>query len=171
MVKKGDAWAVGSKDYDSLLFSAPRLVRFVTLSGKEFLPSKGTFRPLRPELIVADEMLSHYQISLKQLIDVAILIGTDFNPGIKGIGSKTALRLIQTYGCIEELPFEIGSRVSQNYEEVRRFFNDPPITEDYRMEYGALDEQGLYKFLCQERDFSQERVEMAVRRLKDPPAS
>lgn len=166
MVKRGDAWAVGSKDYDSLLFGAPRLVRFVTLTGKEFLPSRGKFKPITPELIEADEMLSHYQISLKQLIDMAILVGTDFNHGIKGVGPKTALRLIRTYGCIEELPFEIRSRVSQNYEEVRAFFTTPPITEDYRVEYGALDEPEIYKFLCEERDFSPDRVEVAIQRIK-----
>ena len=67
MAKRGDAWGVGSKDYDSLLFGAPRLVRFVTISGREFLPSKGRFRPLKPEIIEAHKMLSHYQISLREI--------------------------------------------------------------------------------------------------------
>jgi flap endonuclease-1 len=40
----GHAWAVGSKDYDCLLFGAPRLLRFLTIAGKEFLPSKGVSR-------------------------------------------------------------------------------------------------------------------------------
>ena len=44
-----DVWAAASKDYDSLLFGAPRLVRFLTISGKEFLPSQGTFRPIVPD--------------------------------------------------------------------------------------------------------------------------
>ena len=34
-------WGAASKDYDTLLFGAPRLVRFVTILGKEFLPSAG----------------------------------------------------------------------------------------------------------------------------------
>jgi len=38
-------WAAASKDFDALLFGAPRLVRFLTISGREFLPSQGTFRP------------------------------------------------------------------------------------------------------------------------------
>jgi len=44
-------WAAASKDYDSLLFGAPRLVRFLGIAGKEFLPSQGTFRPIVPETI------------------------------------------------------------------------------------------------------------------------
>lgn len=166
MARRGDAWGVGSKDYDSLLFGAPRLLRFVTISGKEFLPSKGRFRPVRPEIIETHEMLSHYQISLEQLIDVAILIGTDFNYGVKGIGPKTALRLIQEYGRIEHLPPDVKSRVSKNYEDVREIFSRPPTTEDYKVEYGTIDEDVLYEFLCEERDFSPARVKMIIERMK-----
>src|SRR2546425_8518894 len=38
---KGHAWTAASKDYDCLLFGTPRVLRFLTISGKEFLPSKG----------------------------------------------------------------------------------------------------------------------------------
>ncbi|MCD6240643.1 flap endonuclease-1, partial [Candidatus Bathyarchaeota archaeon] len=98
MALKGDVWAASSKDYDSLLFGAPRLLRYLTITGKEYLPSKGTFRPLYPELIELNEFLSKHGISHEQLVDLAILIGTDFNEGIKGIGPKKALKLIKTYG-------------------------------------------------------------------------
>jgi len=165
MVKRGDAWAVGSKDYDSLLFGTPRLARFVSISGKEFLPSKGKFRPIKPEIIEADEMLRKLQISLRQLIDIAILIGTDFNPGVKGIGPKTALKLMQTYGSIEHLPQDIRSKAAKNYREVREIFYHPQTTEDYSTEHKTVDKIGLYEFLCKERDFSRERVEMVVKRM------
>src|SRR4030095_8930458 len=36
MAASKHVWASGSKDYDSLLFGAPRVVRFLTISGKEF---------------------------------------------------------------------------------------------------------------------------------------
>src|SRR5262249_28454850 len=86
MAAAGAVWAAGSKDYDSLLFGAPRLVRFLTISGKEFLPSRGTFRPIEPELIDLERLLAALQITRPQLIDLALLVGTDFNEGIKGIG-------------------------------------------------------------------------------------
>src|SRR6202008_1017000 len=86
MAAQGAVWAAASKDYDCLLFGAPRLLRFLTISGKEFLPSKAAFRPLTPELIDSSRMLQHYDITREQLIDLAILMGTDFNEGIKGIG-------------------------------------------------------------------------------------
>ncbi len=166
MAKEGDVWASSSRDYDSLLFSAPRLLRYLTISGREFLPSKGISRPLRPELIDLKRLLSHHKITHEQLIDIAILIGTDFNKGIKGIGPKTALKLLRRHGKIEELPGDVRSRVSERFESVRRIFLEPNVVSDYDLRYSDLREEELYRFLCEERDFSQKRVETVVQRMK-----
>ena len=166
MAIKGDVWAASSKDYDSLLFGAPRLLRYLTITGKEYLPSKGTFRPLYPELIELNEFLSKHGISREQLVDLAILIGTDFNEGIKGIGPKKALKLIKTYGRLENLPDKIFERLTPKFEEIRKIFLEPKVTDDYSLEYGELKEEEVYRFLCDERDFSRKRVETAVKRMK-----
>src|SRR5215472_13789499 len=107
MASKAHAWAAASKDYDCLLFGAPRLLRFLTISGKEFLPSKAAFRAITPELIDAAVLLEHYKITREQLIDLAILVGTDFNEGIKGIGPKKALKLVTDCGSIENMPLDV----------------------------------------------------------------
>jgi len=167
MALKGEVWAASSKDYDSLLFGAPRLLRYLTISGREFLPSKGVSRPLQPELIELDRFLSNYEITREQLIDIAVLIGTDFNEGLKGIGPKTALNLIKNHGKIENLPSEQKATLeAQNYQEVRKFFLEPKVTQDYKLRYGELQEDELYSFMCDQRDFSHERVETVVQRMK-----
>jgi flap endonuclease-1 len=167
MALRGDVWAASSKDYDSLLFGAPRLLRYLTISGKEFLPSKGIARPLKPELIDLSGFLSHHGITRRQLIDVAILVGTDFNEGIKGIGPKTAVNLLKKYGKIENMPAEVRSKIeSQNYEQVRKIFLQPSVTSNYTLSYEGLNEDGLIDFLCNQRDFSRQRVETAIRRMK-----
>jgi len=167
MALKGEVWAASSKDYDSLLFGAPRLLRYLTISGREFLPSKGVSRPLKPELIELDKFLSNHEITREQLIDLAVLIGTDFNEGVKGIGPKTALNLIKNYGKIEGLPSEVRDKLEvQNYQEVRRFFLEPKVTTDYTLRYGDLQEDELYRFMCDQRDFSLERVETVIQRMK-----
>src|SRR4030095_5874084 len=97
MAAKFNVWAAASKDYDCLLFGAPRLLRFLTISGKEFLPSKGAFRSITPELIDAASLLHHYRLTRQQLIDLAILVGTDFNEGVKGVGPKKALKLVSEF--------------------------------------------------------------------------
>jgi len=167
MALKGEVWAASSKDYDSLLFGTPRLLRYLTISGREFLPSKGVSRPLKPELIELDKFLSNCEITRKQLIDIAVLIGTDFNEGVKGTGPKTALNLIKNYGKIENLPSDIRATLEvQNYLEVREFFLEPKVTTDYTLRYGELQEDELYHFLCDQRDFSHERVETVIQRMK-----
>jgi flap endonuclease-1 len=167
MAKQGAVWAASSKDYDTLLFGTPRLLRFLTISGQEYLPSKGVSRPIEPELIIATELLDHHQITRAQLVDLAILIGTDFNEGIKGVGPKTALKLIQKHGSIEKLPPEVRAKIASQYREIREIFLNPPTTLDYDLTYSPFQEKKLFRFLCDERDFSPERVETIASRMKE----
>lgn len=167
MAIKGHVWGASSKDYDTLLFGAPRLVRFLTIHGKEFLPSKGVTRPLKPELINLQTFLLHHKIELSQLIDLAILVGTDFNNGIKGVGPKTALKLVKEYKRIENLPTKFLSKLSPNYSRVRELFLNPETTSNYRIGYSRLQENKLFNFLCDQRDFERKRVETIVERMKN----
>jgi flap endonuclease-1 len=164
MAGKGSVWAAASKDYDCLLFGAPRLVRFLTISGKEFLPSKGAFRAITPELIDTAAMLAHYKLTRPQLVDLALLVGTDFNEGIKGIGPKKALKLISDFGSIDGMPAEIREALGPVVADVRSIFLEPDISDDYDVCAGPPDLDGIVRFLCGEREFSRERVTAALER-------
>jgi flap endonuclease-1 len=166
MASRGDVWAASSRDYDSILFGSPRVVRYLTISGREFLPSKGISRPLKPELIELSNFLRYHGITDKQLVDLAILIGTDFNEGIKGIGPKTALKLIKRHGSLEALPDDLRDKLPHDLETLRNTFLRPEVTLKYSTLQRPVDENGLLTFLCSERGFSQERVKVAVERLK-----
>ena len=159
-------WAAASKDYDSLLFGAPRLVRFLTISGKEFLPSQGTFRPIVPEVLVLEELLAGWGIGRDALVDLAILVGTDFNEGIKGIGPKKALALVQQYGRLEQMPDQIRESLGDGsaLDEVRRIFLHPSVTDAFDVAPFEPDLDGIVRFLCEEREFSRERVDAALER-------
>jgi flap endonuclease-1 len=122
--------------------------------------------PLEPELVALREFLEKHGMTREQLVDLAILVGTDFNQGVKGIGPKKALKLIRVYGRVENVPDEVKIKLLGNYEEVRRVFLEPDMCENYGISYGELQEQGTYDFLCEERDFSRERVRTAVERMK-----
>jgi flap endonuclease-1 len=160
-----DTWAA-SKDYDSLLFGAPRLVRFLTISGKEFLPSQGTFRAIVPETIVLEQLLTSWGITREALVDLAILVGTDFNAGIKGIGPKKALALVQRHGRIEDMPADILDRVGgiDAVDEVRRIFLSPDVIDAFDVEQREPDLAGIVQFLCGEREFGRDRVNAALER-------
>jgi flap endonuclease-1 len=160
----GAVWAAASKDYDCLLFGAPRLLRFLTISGKEFLPSKASFRPLTPELIDYAAMLEHHGITREQLVDLAILMGTDFNEGVKGIGPKKALKLVKEFGSIENMPAEIRDGLGTALREIREIFLHPEVTDNYSVTFASPDREGIIRFLCDEREFSRDRVTAALER-------
>jgi flap endonuclease-1 len=165
MVQRGDAWATASRDFDTLLFGTPRLLRYLTLTGRKRLPSKGTSVPLQPELIDLNKFLSGYNISREQLVDMALLIGTDFNSGVTQIGPKTALKLIVENNTLDNLPSKILEQLPPNYHKIRRIFLDHPISDEYDITPQPIDKDGLIQFLCQERGFSETRVSNVIDRL------
>jgi flap endonuclease-1 len=167
MATKGDVWAANSQDYDSLLFGAPRLVRYITIQGEEWLPSKGRARKLQPEIIDLEDMLAALQLTRAQLIDVGILIGTDFNEGIRGIGPKTALKLIRKHGRLEELPPEVREQLSPDVDAIRDLYQHPPATDKYTLDEKPVQEEELIRFLCDERSFSRERVDTVITRMRN----
>jgi flap endonuclease-1 len=164
MAQRGDVWAAASKDYDSLLFGAPRLVRFMTISGREFLPSQGTFRPITPELIDLSRMLDTLGITRAQLIDLGLLVGTDFHPGVKGIGPKKALALVSRHGSLERMAPEIRDAFGPDLDRLRRIYLTPEVRDAYSVAAGRCDVEAVVRFLSDERAFGRERVIAALER-------
>jgi flap endonuclease-1 len=167
MAATGRVWAAASKDYDTLVFGAPRLVRFLTISGKEFLPSQGTFRPIVPEMIELSRQLDAWQITRAQLVDLAILVGTDFNKGVKGIGPKKALALVRKHGQIESMPADIREPLG-DVDAVREIYLHP-LVADIAFEFGEPNRAGITDFLCGQRKFSRDRVTAALDRAFREP--
>lgn len=162
MVKKGDAYAVGSQDFDCLLVGSPVLVRNLTSSGRRKLPGKEAYAKVYPKQIRLKPNLKSLGITHKQLIDMAILIGTDFNDGIKGIGPKKSLNLIKKNGNAENVLATIGAENVPTFDEIkeiRKIFLEPKVTDEYSLEWPRLDNEKALKILCDEHHFSRERVE------------
>jgi flap endonuclease-1 len=107
-------------------------------------------------------------LTREQLIDLGILIGTDFNPdGFKGIGPKTALRLLRENGSIEGIAEKNpGFKPPPNLNRIRQIFLKPEVTSKYTLHWTEPRIEDLVRFLCGERDFNEERVRTAVARAK-----
>lgn len=166
--REGNAWATASQDYDSLLFGAPRLIRNLTITGKRKLPRKDVYIEIKPEIIELETLLKTLGITREQLIDIAILLGTDYNPeGVKGIGPKRAMMLIKTYGSLERV-LKILPRAEFPIDplKIREYFLKPPVNKDYKIEWNEPDEKSIIDLLCKEHDFSETRVRNAIERLK-----
>ena len=168
MALKGDVWASASQDFDCLMFGAPRLLRNLSITGRRKLPRKNVYIKIEPELLELDRLLQETELTREQLIDVGILVGTDYNPdGIKGVGPKTALKLIREHGNIEgALPHIKNAEFPHPVDEMRELFLKPRTTDDYTLGWGEPDRAGIIAFLCGERDFSRDRVVKAVEKIE-----
>ncbi|MCD6488454.1 MAG: flap endonuclease-1 [Desulfurococcales archaeon] len=168
MTAKGDSWATGSQDYDSLLFGSPRLVRNLTISGRRKLPRKDMYIEIKPEIIELNKLLKILGITREQLIDIAILIGTDYNPdGVKGIGPKTAYRLIRSYGSLEKVLKTLPKTAFPiDPLKIKEYFLNPSKTDNYTIEWKEPSEEKVIEMLVEEHDFSIERVKNALERLR-----
>ncbi|MBU4490932.1 MAG: flap endonuclease-1 [Euryarchaeota archaeon] len=164
MVRNKDAYAAGSQDYDALLFGASIVVRNLAVTGKRKLPGKSVYVDVKPESIELETGLLKLGISREQLIDIAILVGTDYNAGVKGIGPKKALKLIKKHGSIEGALDELNTEI-KNLAEIRALFMNPDVTPDYEIRWKKPDSAAITKFLCAQHDFSEARVTKAVERL------
>ena len=119
-----------SQDYDSLLFGAKRLCRNLTVSGKRRIPRTNRFIDVEPEIIELKEFLRVNEINREQLVDIAILIGTDYNPnGFTRIGPKTAIKNIKKYKRIEDIPKIEKELELIDIDQVRNMFLNPDVVK------------------------------------------
>jgi flap endonuclease-1 len=169
VTKKGNADYCASQDYDSLLFGASMLLRNVTISGRRKLPRKNVYVDIVPEVIELAKVLKESGITHEQLIDVGILIGTDYNPdGIKGLGPKTALKLIKEHGTLENvLPHIKNAQFPVEPQRIREIFLRPKVTDNYKLEWKEPSVEGIVDFLCREKDFSEDRVRKALEKMQE----
>ncbi|MBI2452314.1 flap endonuclease-1 [Candidatus Pacearchaeota archaeon] len=165
LVKDGEAYAVGSQDYDAIVVGAKRLIQNLTLARKRKTVSG--YVDIAPEMIVYEEVLNNLGIDSDQLISLAILVGTDFNPkGVKGIGPKKALALVKAKKYPVEIFKEVEHQVDFNWHEVFEIFKKPNV-KPIKVIFPKLDEDKIKKILVDEHDFSLERVEKQLDKLKE----
>ena len=167
LTNTGQAFAAASQDYDSVLFGAKQLVRNFTNSGRRKLPSKNTYIEVIPEIIDYKKNLESLKLTREELVDVGILIGTDFNPnGFERIGPKTAIKLIKENGKLENIS-KIQEQLERiDYNTIRKIFLEPEIAKVDKIEFGEINYDGIAEYLSNERNFSRERVDASLNRLR-----
>jgi flap endonuclease-1 len=167
LAMKGDTDYCASQDYDSLLFGAPLLIRNVTISGRRKLPRRNVYIEVVPEIVELKKALSDLGITREQLVDIGILVGTDFNPdGVKGVGPKTALQAIREHGTLEKaLPSLKNPEFPVEPQRIRDIFLHPKVTDNYRLFWDEIDADGVVEFMCGEKDFDEERVRKALEKM------
>ncbi|MFQ6077425.1 MAG: flap endonuclease-1 [Candidatus Bathyarchaeia archaeon] len=167
MAMEGDIWASASQDWDSLLFDSPRLVRNLSITGRRKLPRKPVYIEINPEVVELEKALNTLGITREQLIIIGILVGTDYNPGLKGIGPKSALRLVKKHKTLDRVLANVTWEVEVDIEKVFNFFLDPPAKRTYEIRWKEPNTDKLIEFMVEEHDFSRQRVEKVARTLQE----
>jgi flap endonuclease-1 len=153
MAARGDVDYVGSEDYDTLLFGAPYTLRGLTSKGD-------------PELMDLEATLAKHGLTREQLVDVAILCGTDFNEGISGIGPKTALSEIREHGDLWAVLDDRGVSIEHG-DRIRELFLDPPVTDEY--DFGteiSPDIDAAHAYVTEEWEIPAEEVARGFERIE-----
>ena len=163
----GHADVAASQDFDSILFGARKLVRNFTNSGRRKLPNRNTYIEIEPEIIDYKKNLEALGITREQLIDVGILIGTDFNPdGFERVGPKTAIKMIKEHGKLEDVT-QIQEQLEMiDYNAIRKIFLEPEVARVDKIEFGEVRYDDIINYLSNERSFSRDRVNSSLNRLK-----
>jgi flap endonuclease-1 len=166
LVNRGLAWSAGSQDWDSLLFGTPRLVKNLTITGRRKIPRKEKYIEIKPEIIELDKALKELGISHEQLIILGMLVGTDYNPGgIKGVGPKTALKMVKEHGSLKAVLEKVEWNFPTPAEEIFDFFIKPPAA-DLEIPREKLNPEKLLELMTEQHDFTKERVEKVIERLQ-----
>ena len=174
LARTGKVFAAASQDYDALLFGSPVLVRNLSITGKRKVPRKDVYIEIKPEIIELENVLKELKITREQLIMLGMVVGTDYNPGIKGYGPKKALELVRNCKTLDTLLKKINweNQFKEHGIEpvdahaVFEFFLNPTCKEVEKIEFSAPDREKIIKILVDEFEFSYERVEKHVKILE-----
>ncbi|NMC05884.1 MAG: hypothetical protein GYA24_11765 [Candidatus Lokiarchaeota archaeon] len=173
LARRGMVDAVVTRDADALLYGAPVVVNNLAVKQK-----------VAEQLVLRDE-LARLGITRAQLVDLAILAGTDYHAGVPGIGARTALKLLQARGRIEDViaahPGKDWSALgvasprqpfSAFIDEARARFLQPVVNEAVtNVEWRTPDAGAVRRFLLEHHSFSPDLVEKALAGLAKAAAS
>lgn len=157
-----------SQDFDALLFGTKKLLRNVTISGKRKIPGKNSYIDIFPEEIILKKTLDNLGVTHEQLVDIGILVGTDFNPnGFRKIGPVTALKYVKKFGCLENIDNIKEELKKIDYINIRKIFLHPEVTKPKNeIRWNQPNREKIINFLSNEHAFSEDRINKSLDKLE-----
>ncbi|GIY53966.1 flap endonuclease 1 [Caerostris darwini] len=164
LVKDGKVYATATEDMDGLTFGSSVLLRHMTFSEARKMPIKEFH---------LNRVLEELGLNHEEFIDLCILLGCDYCESIKGIGPKKAFEYIKSDKRIENIIEKVEKQGKYKipedwlYKEARELFKNPEVADSASVElkWTDPDEEGLIKFLCGDKGFSEDRVKNGVKKL------
>jgi len=172
LVKNKAAHYSNSQDFDSLLFGCPRVVQNLSKSLRRKERGRWKYQKISPLTIDLKENLKRLRVDQFQLVDMALLIGTDYFPGIKKIGPKHAYKFIKKHRFIENVivaekeNYDFSTLSSEVIANVRKIFLLPDVLMQYpHLVWNYPSAQHTLKLLCEDHHLNRERVETNLKKL------
>ncbi len=162
MAQKAQVVATASQDFDALLFGTPKLVRNLTLSGRRKLPRRDAYTVIHPEEYDLAENLQSLKISREKLVWAGILIGTDFNEGVYGIGPKKALKVVTQCDSTADINAKLPQPI--DFAPLEDLFLHPPHVDvpSEKLQKRRPDFAKVREIMVESNDFSPERVDASL---------
>ncbi|MHA1883631.1 MAG: hypothetical protein ACXAAI_10405 [Promethearchaeota archaeon] len=174
LVKKKIATFSNSQDFDSLLFGAPRIIQNISKSLRRKVQGKWQYKKVTPLFINLKKNLRILGINQFQLVDMALMLQTDYFPGITGIGPKKALHLVKTHKNIETIIREEKKRydftplTSELIYKIRKLFLLPTVLQEFDTFYwNSPNNPSILSLLCREHHLNRERVKNNLGKLHE----
>ncbi|MFX0155080.1 MAG: hypothetical protein ACFE9Q_11185, partial [Candidatus Hodarchaeota archaeon] len=173
LVKQGIANFSNSQDFDSLLFGCPYIIQNFSKSLRRKVQGKWQYQKIQPVKIDLKMNLKNLNISFFQLIDIGILIGTDYFPGINGIGPKKALNLIRKYNTLEKIilkeyrTYDFSRLSPKIIKKVRAIFLIPNVNDNIdNLMWNSPHLTRVLSLMCEEHHLNKERVKNNLDKLE-----
>ena len=172
LVKSKMAHYSNSQDFDSLLFGCPQTIQNLSKSLRRKVQGRWKYQKITPVTIDLKENLKMLGIDQFKLVDMALLIGTDYFPGIRNIGPKHAYKFIKKHRCIENVlkeekeNYNFSALSSEIIRNVRKIFLLPEVLTEYpNLSWNFPSEQQTLNALCENHHLNRERVENNLKKL------
>ncbi|ORX34401.1 PIN domain-like protein [Kockovaella imperatae] len=139
LARAGKVYAAGSEDMDTLTFNSPILLRHLTFSEAKKMPISE---------IHLQTALEDLKMTMDQFIELCILLGCDYLEPCKGIGPKTALKLLREHGglgnVVDFVRGKMAEKAHDNAEAIAQQSEseDEPIHSDRESEEGGGGDWG-----------------------------
>jgi len=157
-----------TEDMDTLVYGSPKLIRNCldkSLKRKDIV-----------SIIDYDEMIKGFEMTDEQFVKFCILCGCDYCTNIPKVGNTTALKLIKQFNTIEEIVENIKNKydVPDGYVElfnksyeIFMMYRDKLNVEDLNVHKSNKDVGGLIKFMVNDIEMNEIRVQKAVKKLQN----
>lgn len=172
MVREGTVYAAASQDYDALLFGSPILIRNLSITGKRKVPRQDRYIIVEPEEIRLEETLGALNLTQEQLILMGLLVGTDYNKGVRGVGPKTALKIMAGLGIKnldslkEYVKTKYNAEFPEDIDEMYEFFLKPTSESVPKPVFGRLNPEAIRKILVDGHDFAADRIDSMLANIE-----